>query len=103
MRWGSAHPLVVDPDADRPTLIGSRWVRREPLGDAWDGPVEVVGCHDNGPDHGGLEMVIRTVAFTGEPVLTATPESFGAAYKREGDDNPAERLNARLRELEARG
>jgi hypothetical protein len=94
--------LVIDPDAGRPSLIGSRWVRRDPVGDEWDGPVEIVGVHDNGPDHGGAELVIRTVTF-GPPVVTATPESFGAAYTREAGEDPAERLAGRLRELEARG
>ena len=106
MPWRSPHALVIDPDADRPTLIGSRWVRREPLGDDWDGPVEVCGLHDNGADHGGAELVIRTVAFTGEPCCTASPESFAAAYRRERADNDpplVERLEARLNELAARG
>src|SRR4051794_31222372 len=104
MAWRSPHPaaLRVDPDADKPSLIGSVWYRREPLSDAWDGPVRIVGVHDNGERGGGLELVVQTVAFTGEPTLTASPESFGAAYTRVENENVAERLEARLRELEAR-
>ena len=84
-------------------MIGSRWVRRVPEGgdDPWDGPVEIVGVFDTGNDANGLELCVRPVTF-GQPVMTADAESFGAAYKREDDDDPTERLNARLRDLEAR-
>lgn len=103
--WASSPPpgaVVIDPDADKPKLIGSRWRRRAPEGDAWD-EVDLVGVHDNGPDHGGPELCVRTRAFTGEPVMTADADSFIAAYKRAEADDPAERLDRRLRELEARG
>jgi hypothetical protein len=94
--------LRIDPHAGQPPLIGSRWLRRKPEGDdPWDGPVEVCGLYDNGPDHGGMELVVRTVAFTGEPVLTASAESFAAAYKREDEPDPLEDVRDRLRALEA--
>ena len=50
-------------------------VRRTPEGDDWDGPVAIVGVWDNGPDF-GLEFVVQTVAFTGQPTLTSDAESL---------------------------
>lgn len=97
----SGWAVVIDPDAGKPALVGSHWERREPAGDVWDGPVVVVGVFDNGPDAGGFELVVQPLEF-GEPALTADPESFGATYRRVVADDPAERVSARLRELEAR-
>lgn len=110
MRWTHPHALVIDPDADEPRIIGARFKRREPAGDDFD-LVEVAGLHDNGPDNGGVELVIRCVAFTGNigdepsPVVTADADSLLEAYARVDDDEMggvAERLDARLRALEAR-
>ena len=96
---------MIDPDAElgRPKMIGSRWQRREAQGDAWDGPVEIVGVYELSEQHGGgLELCIRTVDFTGQPVQTAEAADFAAAYLRLEDDDVSERLAARLRDLEAR-
>lgn len=96
--------LVVDPTGDRPKLVGSRWVRRSPVGDLWDGPIEVAGIFDLGPDAGGLELVVRLVEFAhGEPALTTTAEALGAHYKREGepDDGAAGRAQEALQALAA--
>lgn len=103
--WGdNPHATILDPDADRPQLVGSTWVRKQPEGDsAWD-TVRVVGVWDNGADSAAqLELVVQTVAFTGEPTLTANAESFVQAYRREDEtDATLENISARLRELEGR-
>jgi hypothetical protein len=101
--WRSAHPhaLVVDPEADRPSVVGSVWRRREKLEDAWD-TVRIVGLWQNNPDVGPDELCVAPVEFDGSPVLSVSVESFAAAYTRADNDNPAERLEARLRELQAR-
>lgn len=98
------HPLAVavDPNAGSPQIIGSTWVRREPTGDEWDGPVRIVGLFDTGNDHNGIELCVQTVAFTGQPTLTADSDSFVAAYKREVPDDQMENLRARVADLEAR-
>jgi hypothetical protein len=93
---------VIDPLAGRPALVGSTWVRRTPEGDDWDGPVRIVGVFDTGNDANGLELVVQTVAFTGQPTLTADAASFAAHYKRVEVDDPAEKLHETLRTLEAR-
>lgn len=90
---------VIDPDADRPTLIGSRWRRREAAGDEWD-EVIIRGVFDLGNDHGGLEYVVSPASFG--PALTTTPDALAESYTRAEGDDPAERLAARLRDLEAR-
>lgn len=91
--------IVIDRDAGKPALVGSRWRRRAPENDDWD-KVVICGVHDNGPDHNGFELVVTPLAFG--PCLTADPESFAAAYAREIEDDPALSAAARLRELEAR-
>jgi hypothetical protein len=105
MTWATPHPhaVVIDVDADRAPLVGSRWVRREAAGDDWDS-VEICGVFDLGNDSGGLELVIRPLVF-GEPSLTASVDSFAEAYRRQDADadDPFERIDARLRALEARG
>lgn len=102
MSWESRNPgaLRIDPDAERPTLIGSTWARRVPEGDDWDF-CKIVAVFDTGNDSAGLELCVQTVVFGGQPVMTADAEAFAAAYRREEDDDPAERVAARLRELEA--
>jgi hypothetical protein len=103
--WESPHPLAlrVNPDANRPTVIGSIWRRREPEGDdPWDGPVRIVGVFDLGNDAGGLELCVQPVEF-GQPVMTASGEEFAREYRRaEADDATVERVEASLRDLEAR-
>ncbi len=97
------HPggMWIDPLAGRSTLIGSTWVRRTPEGDDWDGPVRVLGIFEVDEL---IELVVGTVAFTGQPVMTADAADFARSYKREDpdDDDPAERVAARLQELAAR-
>jgi hypothetical protein len=101
--WHSPHPLAarIDPDASRPSLIGSTWRRRAPEGDAWD-RVRIAGIFDCGPDGGGLELVVQTVDFTGEPTLTADASSFADAYARDDNSGVTESLQQALRVLEAR-
>ncbi len=96
----SGWTVVIDRDEGKSPLVGSRWRRRDLEGDPWD-TVVICGVFDNGPDHGGFELVVQPLEF-GEPALTADPESFGATYRRVVADDPAERVSARLRELEAR-
>lgn len=96
----SGWTVVIDRDEGKAPLVRSHWQRREPAGDSWD-TVVICGVFDNGPDAGGFELVVQPVEF-GEPALTADPESFGATYRRVVADDPAERVSARLRELEAR-
>jgi hypothetical protein len=91
--------VVVDPDANKPTLIGSRWQRRAPEGDAWD-EVVIRGVFDLGNDSGGLEYVVSPASFG--PALTTPPESLTEGYARAEGDDVTERLAARLRDLEAR-
>ncbi len=96
-------PLVIDPQEGRPPLIGSRWQRRESAGDAWD-LCEVAGVFDLGADHGGLELVVRPVEFTGEPALTTSAESLSENYQRVGeddDDGAAVKAADALKRLEA--
>lgn len=96
MRWETPYAVTVD---EGPKLIGSTWRRREPEGDSWDGPVAIVGVFDLGNDQGGLELVVQTVAFTGEPTLTADAESFVLAYVPDEPD-PLARLRDRVSQLE---
>lgn len=105
MTWETPHPngLRIDVNEGRPTIIGSTWVRRVPEGDdPWNGPVRIVGVHDLGERGGGLELCVTPIEFG--PVMTASAESFAEAYKREEEagEDPAERIDARLRELAAR-
>jgi hypothetical protein len=97
MAWQSPHPYAVTVD-EGPKLIGSRWRRRDPEGDPWDGPVSVVGVFDLG-DSGSLELVVQTVAFTGEPTLTADSDSFLSAYVPYEPD-PLATLRDRVADLE---
>jgi hypothetical protein len=92
---------VIDPNAGKPRLLDSRWRRRAPQGDAYD-EVVIRGVFDLGSDHGGLELVVSPLSFG--PVLTCTAESLAEAYTRSEveSNDPNERLQARLRELEAR-
>ncbi len=90
---------VIDPGAGKPKMIDSRWQRREPVGDEWD-EVVIRGVFDLGNDHGGLELVVSPVSFG--PALTTTPDALAESYVRVDGDDPAERLTARLRDLEAR-
>lgn len=92
-------PVVIDRDAGRPALVGSRWQRREPAGDVWD-VIVISGVFDNGPDHGGMELVVQPLTF-GEPCLTADPESFASVYRRQSGDDVGERVAATLAALEA--
>src|SRR3954467_670288 len=94
-------PFVINPNAGRPSLLDSRWRRREPQGDPYD-EVVIRGVFDLGNDNGGLELVVSPLSFG--PVLTCTAESLADSYSRsEAErDDPNERLQARLRELEAR-
>lgn len=102
MTWKSPHPhaVVIDPDAGRPTLIGSHWTRRAKEDDPFD-DVVIRGVFDLGNDSGGLEFCVSPLSFG--PTLTATPESLSEAYTRAEGDDPAEKLRRRLHELEARG
>ena len=106
MAWKSPHPaqpkpVRIDPDAEngRAPLVGSTWKRREPLGDEYD-EVVIRGVFDLGNDHGGLELVVSPATFG--PAVTTQPEALSAAWKRIEDDDPTERLSARLAEVEAR-
>ena len=88
-------PILVGQEGG---VIGSRWERREPVGDAHD-RVVITGVFDLGPDL-GLEVVYVPLEFG--PTLTADVESFAAAYTRLSDDpsdDPAERA---IRDIEAR-
>jgi hypothetical protein len=99
--WHTPGAVRIDPDADKPKLISSRWRRRDPVGDPYD-LVDITGVFDLGPDAGSYEIVLRPVEFA--PTLSATAESFAANYTRaDAVDDVSERLAARLRELEARG
>ncbi len=93
------HAVQIDPDEGKPPLMGSRWRRREPAGDAYD-LVDVVGVFDMGEM--GFELCVRTVAFEGDPVVTADGDSFVEAYTRLDHDDIGERVGERLRELQAR-
>src|SRR5689334_16480419 len=95
-----AKGVVIDPSEGKPQLVGSRWRRRRKENDSWD-DVRIVGVFDLGPDAGGLELVVQPVEF-GQPAQTADVASFAAAYKRAEGDDPLERLDQRLRALEAR-
>ena len=103
MTWRTPHPLSlrVDPDADRPTLVGSTWTRRVPAGDPWDGPVRIVGVFDLGPDGGGLELCLQPVAF-GEPVMSPTVKILPPPISGTKVRTRLSASAARLRELEAR-
>lgn len=90
--------LVIDPDAGRPSLIGSRWRRRKPEGDDPWNEVVVTGVFDLGER--GLELTVTPVSFG--PTLSADPESFVAAYTRAEADDTTEELTERLRAIEAR-
>lgn len=94
MSW----PLVIDPDAGQPPLIGSRWKRREPQGDPYD-RVVIRGIFTLSDDLGS-ELCVSPVEFA--PTLTATPESLLENYIREGSDAPVQELRDTLRKLEAR-
>lgn len=104
MAWATKHPdaISIDPTADRATIIGSTWQRRTPEGDAWDGPVRIVGIFDTGNDVNGIELVVQTVAFTGQPTLTSDATSFVEAYARCDDGDPIADLRARVQQLESR-
>lgn len=93
---GWVQPLVIDPTADQPTIMG-RWRRIEPVGDEFD-EVIVSGFFDLGADWGGLEIVFAPVTFG--PTVTASPESFAEAYTRAPSD-PSDALDERLAALEA--
>lgn len=97
MPWQTPHPHAVTVD-EGPSLIGSTWKRRVAQGDDWDGPVAIVGVWDNGPDF-GLEFVVQTVAFTGQPTLTSDADSFVAAYEPDEPD-PFAALRDRVSDLE---
>ena len=103
MMWESPRPgaLRIDPNENRPTLIGSEWHRRVPEGDSWD-RCRIVGVYDLGADFGGLELCVTPLTFG--PVMTSDAESFAKSYRREDEkaDDPAERITARLREIEAK-
>lgn len=92
---GWVQPLVIDPTAGQPTLIG-RWRRIEPVGDEFD-EVVTVGAFDLGADWGGLEIVF-TPALEFGPTVTASPESFSEAYTRAPSD-PSVALDERLAKL----
>ena len=94
MTWTTRHPAAVALDADRPSVMGSRWRRKAPEGDAWD-YVAVVGIFDFGNDSGGKELVVQTVEFTGEPTLTADANSFLEAYIARGGRGRSPGLAAR--------
>ena len=98
MKW-QTHPraLVVDPEAGRQSLIGSRWRRREPEDDEWD-EVVISGVLDLGER--GLELTVQPVTFG--PTLSADPDSFVQAYVRAEAGDPTEDLDERLRAIEAR-
>jgi hypothetical protein len=93
------HAVVIDPEADRPALIGSAWTRRVPEGDEYD-DIVVRGVFDLGERGGGLELVVSPLTFG--VTLTTTAEGLTESYKRADGDDPVENLRARVRELESR-
>lgn len=109
MTWATrTGAVVVDPDAGQPPLLGSVWTRREPSEDGSDpyDSIRVVGVLELSPDHptGPAELCVTAEAGFG-PCLSCTPESLTEAYRRVGSepDDVGARIDARLRELSARG
>lgn len=99
MKWQTpTRALVVDPDAGRPTLVGSHWKRREPEADDPWNEVVVTGVLDLGER--GLELTVQPRSFG--PTLSADPDSFVEAYARVEGEYPMEEINERLRAIEAR-
>lgn len=96
-RDGWVVPVVIDPHADRESLIGSRWRRRDGEDEA---QYVVTGVFDLGNDYGGLEIVFTSVDFG--PTHTASVESFAEGFTRVSDDDPVERLDKVLADIEAR-
>lgn len=87
---------------ERPALIGSEWVRRQPLGDEdpWD-RVKVTGVFDLG--EGRLEIVVVPLAAFASPESCA-PEALAGEYTRTGGPTGpdfAHELSERLRRVEA--
>jgi hypothetical protein len=93
--------IIVDPHADQPKLLNSRWRRRKPQGDPYD-TVIIRGVYEMGEL--GFELVISGVEFS--PAVTIDADAFAAEWTR-ADDNPTaesvERVAQRLEEIAARG
>jgi hypothetical protein len=92
--------LLIDPHADRPKLLGSRWRRRTPQGDPYD-TVIVRGVYEMAEL--GFEIVVSGVEFS--PAVTVDAEAFAAGWTLAEDDPTAalEKVAQRLEEIAARG
>lgn len=101
MIWES-HPLGlrIDKNAERPSIVGSEWVRRVPAegDDPWNS-VRIAGLFECSET---IELCLQPLTF-GQPTMTSDAEDFVANYRRaDADaDDPGERIESRLREVQA--